>query len=110
MISGAQWFMRLRGLERDPEKGLKHMIVSCTTCCRKFSTNMMVIVFCTSPDSMYPGILAHAMGERGRLSAPSADSSLPPHPAEKIRIRTSSGAEGGYLRAVRREVSRSGSR
>ena len=65
---------------------------------------MMVIVFCTSPDSMYPGILAHAMGERGRLSARSADSSLPPHPAEKIRIRTSSGAEGGYLGAVRREV------
>ena len=34
----------------------------------------------------------------------------PPNPAEKTRTRTSSGAEGGYLGAVWREVSVSGSR
>ena len=54
---------------------------------------------------MYPGNLTRTMVERGRLSARSADSSLPPNPAEKTRIRTSSGAEGGYLGAVWREVS-----
>ena len=54
---------------------------------------------------MYPGNLAGTMVERGRLSARSADSSLPPNPAEKTRTRTSSGAEGGYLGAVWREVS-----
>ena len=70
-----------------------------------FPPYMGVIVFCTSPDSMYPGNLAGAMVERGRLSARSADSSLPPNPAEKTRIRTSSGAEGCYLGAVWREVS-----
>ena len=75
-----------------------------------FPPNMGVIVFCTSPDSMYPGNLAGTMVERGRLSARSADSSLPPNPAGKTRIRTSSGAEGGYLGAVWREVSGSGSR
>ena len=41
-----------------------------------FPPNMGVIVFCTSPDSMYPGNLADAMVERGRLSARSADSSI----------------------------------
>ena len=75
-----------------------------------FPPSMMVIVFCTSPDSMHPENLTGAMAERGRLSAGSADSSLPPSPAEKTRIRTSSGAEGGYLGAVWREVSLSGSR
>ena len=70
-----------------------------------FPQNMMVIVFCTSLDSMYPGNLTVAMAERGRLSAQSAGSSLPPNPAEKTRIRTSSEAEGGYLGAVRWEVS-----
>ena len=66
----------------------------------------VIVVFCsTSPDSMYPGNLAGTMVERGRLSARSADSSLPPNPAEKTRIRTSSGAEGGYLGADRWEVS-----
>ncbi len=75
-----------------------------------FPPSMMVIVFCTSPDSMYPGNLTVTMAERGRLSARSANSSLPPNPAEKTRTRTSSGAEGGYLGAVWREVSGSGSR
>ena len=70
-----------------------------------FPPNIMVIVFCTSPDSRYPGNLARTMVERGRLSARSAGSSLPPSPAEKTRIRTSSGAKGGYLGAVRWEVS-----
>ena len=71
---------------------------------------MVVIVFCTSPDSMYPGNLTRTILERRRLSARSAGSSLPPSPAEKTRIRTSSGAEGGYLGAVWREVGLSGSR
>ena len=46
---------------------------------------------------------------RGRLSARPAGSSLPPSPAEKTRTRTSSGGDGGYLEAVRWEVSGSGS-
>ena len=76
-----------------------------------FPPNMVVIVFCTSPGSMYPGNLTRAILERGRLSARSAGSSLPPNPAEKTGIRrTSSGAEGGYLGAVWREVSLSCSR
>ena len=77
-----------------------------------FPPGMVVIVFCTSPDSMYPQNLTRAILERGRLSARSADSSLPPNPAEKTRIRTSSGAESGYLGlgAVWREVSGSGPR
>ena len=76
-----------------------------------FPPSMMVIVFCTSPDSMWPGNLTRTVLERGRLSARSADSFfLQPNPAEKTRIRTSSGAEGGYLGAVWREVSGSCSR
>ena len=47
-----------------------------------FPPNMGAIVFCTSPGSMYPGNLAGAMAERGRLSARSADSPLPPNPVE----------------------------
>ena len=70
-----------------------------------YPPNMMVIVFCTSPDSMYPGNLTGTIAERERLSARSADSSLPPNPVEKTRIRTSSGAEGSYLGAVWRVVS-----
>ena len=63
-----------------------------------FPLNMMVIVFCTSPDStMYPGNLTGTMVERGRLSARSAGSSLPPIPAGNTRTRTAGGAEGGYL-------------
>ena len=64
-----------------------------------FPPNMIVIVFCTSSDSMYPGNLTRTMVERWRLSARSADSLLPPNSSEKTRIRTSSGAEGGYLGA-----------
>ena len=70
-----------------------------------FPPSMVVIVFCTSPDSMYSGNLARTILERGQLCARSADLSLPPNPAEKTRIRTSNGAEGGYLGAVRWEVS-----
>ena len=73
--------------------------------------NMMVVVLCTSPDSMYPGNLTGTIVERGRLSARSAGSSrLPPNPAEKTRIRTSSETEGGYLGAVWLEMRVSGSR
>ena len=64
-----------------------------------------MIVFGTSPGSTYPGILTRTMVERGQICARSADSSLPSNPAEKTRIRMSSGAEGGYLGAVWREVS-----
>ena len=96
-------------------KGLGSSDQSVVESLREFSymlpPNMMVIVFCTSPDSMHLGNLARTMVERGRLSARSADSSLPPpNPVEKTRIWTSSGAEGGSFGAVWREVSLSGSR
>jgi len=108
--SGAQSLLRLRSPEKDSGSGDQSVVETLHEFSYMFPPNMGVIVFCTSPDSMYPGNLAGTMVERGRLSARSADSSLPPNPAEKTRIRTSSGAEGGYLGAVWREVSLSGSR
>ena len=108
--SGAQWLLRLRSPEKDSGSGDQSVVESLREFSYMFPPNMMVIVFCTSPDSMYPGNLTRTILERGRLSARSADSSLPPNPAEKTRIRTSSGAEGGYLGAVWREVSLSCSR
>ena len=108
--SGAQLLLRLRSPEKDSGSGDHSVVETLHEFSYMFPPNMGVIVFCTSPGSMYPGNLAGAMVERGRLSAWSADSSLPPSPAEKTRIRTSSGAEGGYLGAVWREVSLSGSR
>ena len=103
--SGAQSLLRLRSPEKDSGSGDQSVVETLHEFSYMFPPNMGVIVFCTSPGSMYPGNLAGAMVERGRLSARSADSSLPPNPAEKTRIRTSSGAEGGYLGAVWREVS-----
>ena len=109
--SGAQWLLRLRSPEKDSGSGDQSVVETLHEFpSYMFPPNMGVIVFCTSPDSMYPGNLTVAMAERGRLSARSADSSLPPNPAEKTRIRTSSGAEGGYLGAVWREVSGSSPR
>ena len=103
--SGAQSLLRLRSPEKDSGSGDQSVVETLHEFSYMFPPNMGVIVFCTSPDSMYPGNLAGTMVERGRLSARSADSSLPPNPAEKTRTRTSSGAEGGYLGAVWREVS-----
>lgn len=103
--SGAQSLLRLRSPEKDSGSGDQSVVETLHEFSYMFPPNMGVIVFCTSPDSMYPGNLAGTMVERGRLSARSADSSLPPNPAEKTRARTSSGAEGGYLGAVWREVS-----
>ena len=45
MISGAQWFMRLRGLERDPQSLHGTMLESSTTSRNNYSTNLMVIEF-----------------------------------------------------------------
>ena len=92
--------MRLRSPEKDAGSGDQSVVESLREFSYMSSPNMMVIVFCTSPDSMYPGNLTRTTVKRGRLSAWSADSSLPPNPAEKTRIRTSSGAEGCYLGAV----------
>ena len=98
--------MRLRSPEKDSGSGGQSLVESLHEFSYMFPPNMMVIVLCTSPDSMYPGNLTRTVLERERLSARSADSSsLPLNPAEKTRIRTSSGAEGGYLGAVRWEVS-----
>ena len=97
--------MRLRSPEKDSGSGDQSVVKTLHEFSYMFPPNMGVIVFCSSPDSMYPGNLAGTMVERGRLSARSADSSLPPKPSEKTRTRTSSGAEGGYLGAVWREVS-----
>ena len=108
--SGAQSLLHLRSTEKDSGSGDQSAVETLHEFSYMFPPNMGVIVFCTSPGSMYPGNLAGAMAERGRLSARSTDSSLPPNPAEKTRIRTSSGAEGGYLGAVWREVSGSCSR
>ena len=103
--SGAQSLLRLRSPEKDSGSGDQSVVETLHEFSYMFPPNMVVIVFCTSPDSMYPGNLTRTILERGRLSARSADSTLPPNPAEKTRIRTSSGAEGGYLGAVWREVS-----
>ena len=97
--------MRLRSRGTDSGPGDQSLVESLRKFSYMFPPNMMVIVFCTSPDSMYPGNLTRTVLERGRLSARSADSPLSPNPAEKTRIRTSSGAEGGYLGSVWREVS-----
>ena len=97
--------LRLRSPEKDSGSGDESVVESLREFSYMFPPNMMVIVFCTSPGSMYPGNLTRTILERGRVSARSADSPLPPNPAEKTRTRTSSGAEGGYLGAVRREVS-----
>ena len=102
--SGAQWLLRLRSPEKDSGSGAQSVVESLREFSYIFPPSMMAIVLCTSPESMYPGNLTRTILERGRLSARSADSSLSPNPAEKTRIRTSSGAEGGYLGAVRWEV------
>ena len=107
--SGAQSLLRLRSPEKDSGSGDQSVVETLHEFSYMFPPNMGVIVFCTSPGSMYPGNLTRTILERGRLFARSADSSLPPNPAKKTRIRTSSGAEGGYLGAVWREVSLSGS-
>ena len=88
--SGAQSLLRLRSPEKDSGSGDQSVVETLHEFSYMFPPNMGVIVFCTSPDSMYPGNLAGTMVERGRLSARSADSSLPPNPAEKTRTRTSS--------------------
>ena len=85
--SGAQSLLRLRSPEKDSGSGDQSVVETLHEFSYMFPPNMGVIVFCTSPDSMYPGNLAGAMVERGRLSARSADSSLPPNPAEKTRLR-----------------------
>ena len=105
VLGGAIALVRLRSPEKDSGSGDQSVVETLHEFSYMFPPNMGVIVFCTSPDSMYPGNLADTIAEQGRLSARSADSSLPPNPAEKTRIRTSSGAEGGYLGAVWREVS-----
>ena len=96
---GEQWrlLLRLRSPEKDSGSGDQSVVESLREFSYMFPPNMGVSVFCTSPDSMYPGNLTRRILERGRLSARSTDSSLPPNPAEKTRIRTSNGAEGGYL-------------
>ena len=81
--SGAQSLLRLRSPEKDSGSGDQSVVETLHEFSYMFPPNMGMIVFCTSPDSMYPGNLAGTMVERGRLSARSADSSLPPNPAEK---------------------------
>ena len=44
--------MCLYSLGRDSGDGVENMLEKYTSSRRKFSTNMMVIVLCTSPDSM----------------------------------------------------------
>ena len=100
--SGTQSLLRLRSPEKDSGSGDQSLAETLHEFSYMSPPNMEVVVFCTSPGSMYPGNLAGAMVERGRLSARSADSSLPPDPAEKTRIRTSSGAVGGQSPPVNR--------
>ena len=74
--SGAQSLLRLRSPEKDSGSGDQSVVETLHEFSYMFPPNMGVVVFCTSPDSMYPGNLADAMVERGRLSARSADSSI----------------------------------
>ena len=102
--SGAQSLLRLRSPEKDSGSGDQSVVETLHEFSYMFPPNMGVIVFCTSPDSMYPGNLAGTMVERGRLSARSADSSLPPNPAEKTRIRTSGGHMAPVMPALRLDI------
>ena len=67
--SGAQSLLRLRSPEKDSGSGDQRAVETLHGFSYMFPPNMGVIVFCTSPDSMYPENLAVAMVERGRLSA-----------------------------------------
>ena len=104
--SGAQWLLRLRRPEKDSGSGDQSVVESLREFSYMFPPNMIVIVFCTSPDSMYSGnltrtILSEGDSPRGQRTRPCR-----PNLAEKkTRIWTSSGAEGGSLGAVWREVS-----
>ena len=76
--------------------------------CREFhdfshevSPNMMKIDRDHPPEPPHVETLPHAMGERGRLSARSYDSSSPPEPADKNGYRDSGWAGEGPVRLVR---------
>ena len=66
--SGAQWLLRLRSPEKVSGSGDQSVVESLREFSYMFPPNMMMIVFCTSPDSMYPGNLSGTILERGRLS------------------------------------------
>ena len=55
--SGAQSLLRLRSPEKDSGSGDKSVVESLHEFSYMFPPNMMVIVFCTSPDLMYLGTL-----------------------------------------------------
>ena len=78
--SGAQWLLRLRSPEKDMGSGDQSSVETLHEFSYTFPPNMMVvIVFCTSPDSMNPGNLAVTMAERGRL-APRGQGTRPCRP------------------------------
>ena len=56
--SGAQWLLRLRSPEKHSGSGEQSLVESLREFSYMFPPNIMVIVFCTSPDSRYPGNLA----------------------------------------------------
>ena len=62
--SGAQWLLCLRSPEKDSGSGDQSAV---ETLLHEFSymfpPNMWVVVFCTSPGSMYPGNLVGTMVE-----------------------------------------------
>ena len=60
--SGAQWLLRLRSPEKDSGSGDQSAVESLREFSYTFPPNMVVIVFCTSPDSMYPGNLTRTSG------------------------------------------------
>ena len=75
--------------------------------CREFhdfshevSPNMMKIDRDHPPEPPHVETLPHAMGERGRLSARSYDSSSPPEPADKNGYRDSGWAQITVLKIV----------
>ena len=61
--SGTQWLLRLRCPEKDSGSGDQSVVESLRKFSYMFPPNMLVIVFCTSPDSMYPGNLTRAILE-----------------------------------------------
>ena len=74
--SGAQWLLRLRSPEKDSGSGDQSVVETLHEFSYMFPPNMGVIVFCTSPDSMYPGNLAGTMVDGGARTTLRAVSGL----------------------------------
>ena len=86
--------------ERDSGDGVENRCREFHDFSHEFSPNMMKIDRDHPPEPPHVENLPHAMGERGRLSARSYDSSSPPEPADKNGYRDSGWAQITVLKIV----------